>query len=219
MQETNNKLNWRLGFIFLLSLIMMKTNGQSISPPVGEYQLTGVMETASGLRLNEDSTFDFYYSYGAVDREGHGKWQIKNNKLLLNSAPRPALDFKLLNSRREPGNKVTLSIASGNTMVLSYIQFLINPGNNEEVLKTNNDGLATTNKKQINKIGILFELCADRPSYFENLNMEHNYFQFGFESCICEVFFVDVELEMRDGNLYGSHPLLQPKIYTYTGKH
>ena len=30
---------------------------------VGEYSLVGVMETASGFRLNPDSTFDFYFSY------------------------------------------------------------------------------------------------------------------------------------------------------------
>ena len=47
--------------------------------PVGEYHLTGVMETASGIRINQDSTFDFYFSYGAIDREGHGKWSYRNN--------------------------------------------------------------------------------------------------------------------------------------------
>jgi hypothetical protein len=196
----------------------METNGQPASSPVGEYHLTGVMETASGMRLNEDSTFDFYFSYGAIDREGHGKWQVKNNKIVLNSATRPALDFKLLNSKKEPGDRLILSITSGNSMVLSYVQFLINPGKNEEVLKTNSKGLAITTLKSISKLGLLFELCGDRPSYFENLNSDHNFFQFGFEPWICEVFFNDLEFEWKDGNIYGPHPLLQPKIYTYSGR-
>ena len=42
----------------------------------GEYSLTGVMETASGIQLNKDSTFQFYFSYGALDREGQGKWSV-----------------------------------------------------------------------------------------------------------------------------------------------
>jgi hypothetical protein len=196
----------------------METNGQPASSPVGEYHLTGVMETASGMRLNEDSTFDFYFSYGAIDREGHGKWQMKNNKIILNSEPRPALDFKLLASKKQPGNQVTFSITSGNTMVLQYVQFLVNPGGNEEVLKTDSKGFAVTQIKPIQKLGILFELCADRPSFFDSLNNEHNFFQFGFEPWICEVFFNEMELEWKDGNMYGPHPLLKPKIYTYAGR-
>jgi hypothetical protein len=36
----------------------------------GVYNLRGVMEMASGFKLNNDSSFEFYFSYGALDRYG-----------------------------------------------------------------------------------------------------------------------------------------------------
>jgi hypothetical protein len=42
---------------------------------VGEYRLDGVMETGSGLRLNADGTFDWFFTYGALDLGARGKWR------------------------------------------------------------------------------------------------------------------------------------------------
>ena len=41
----------------------------------GEYYLKAVMETASGFNPHSDSTFEFFFSYGALDRYGsaHGR--------------------------------------------------------------------------------------------------------------------------------------------------
>ena len=40
----------------------------------GEYQLDGVMETGSGLLLRVDCSFEWYFSYGALDLGARGKW-------------------------------------------------------------------------------------------------------------------------------------------------
>jgi hypothetical protein len=34
----------------------------------GEYFLTGVHETAAGFLIKDDSTFEYFYSEGALDR-------------------------------------------------------------------------------------------------------------------------------------------------------
>ena len=39
-----------------------------------EYQLDGVMETGSGLLLRADCSFEWYFSYGALDLGARGKW-------------------------------------------------------------------------------------------------------------------------------------------------
>ena len=40
----------------------------------GEYQLDGVMETGSGLLLRADGSFEWYFSYGALDLGARGRW-------------------------------------------------------------------------------------------------------------------------------------------------
>ena len=59
----------------------------------GAYYLQGVMETGSGFKLNKDSSFQFFYSYGALDRYGSGKWKLENHKIILNSKPYPGQRF------------------------------------------------------------------------------------------------------------------------------
>ena len=40
----------------------------------GEYSLGGVMETGSGLLLRSDGSFEWYFSYGALDLGARGTW-------------------------------------------------------------------------------------------------------------------------------------------------
>ena len=48
-----------------------------------EYQLDGVMETGSGLLLREDCSFEWYFSYGALDLAARGKWQAESDGVAL----------------------------------------------------------------------------------------------------------------------------------------
>jgi hypothetical protein len=49
----------------------------------GEYHLEGVMETGSGLRLKPDGTFDWYFTYGALDLGARGKWSRDGDAIVL----------------------------------------------------------------------------------------------------------------------------------------
>lgn len=50
---------------------------------VGQYYLSGVMETGSELRLKADGRFDWYISYGAVDEVASGRWGRKGKTVTL----------------------------------------------------------------------------------------------------------------------------------------
>ena len=58
---------------FVFTSLMLNLNAQKNI--TGEYYLQGVIETASGFKLNDDSTFEFFFSYGALDRYGSGNGQ------------------------------------------------------------------------------------------------------------------------------------------------
>ena len=49
----------------------------------GEYYLRGVTEVGSGFLLKPDSTFQFFFSYGALDRQGSGTWRIKEKEIVF----------------------------------------------------------------------------------------------------------------------------------------
>jgi hypothetical protein len=55
--------------IILLFIPFYSMHAQEhITGVTGEYYLEGVMETASVFQLNPDSSFNFFFSYGALDR-------------------------------------------------------------------------------------------------------------------------------------------------------
>ena len=49
----------------------------------GEYHLSGVMETGSGVLLRADNTFVWFFSYGALDLGAKGKWERAGNGIDL----------------------------------------------------------------------------------------------------------------------------------------
>ena len=183
----------------------------------GEYYLTGVMETASGFLLEPDSTFKFYYSYGALDRFGEGKWSLKeNNKLELNSRSRPGKDFALISAKKVPGDFITIRIIDNNNMLLRYVDCAVgNATRSQNAISTNDEGVAIFRKDDASNIALLFRLCPDRPSTFKIDDPSVNYFEFRFEPWIVEVFFEKFQLDIEEQQLTGKHPLLMGEKYVY----
>ena len=88
----------------------MNTIAQTLATIAGEYYLKGVMEMASGIKLNTDSSFEFFFSYGALDRSGAGKWSLKNNTIILNSPLPASQDFALVSNKTVNNDQLTIKI-------------------------------------------------------------------------------------------------------------
>jgi hypothetical protein len=200
-------------FIFSLIFLVNQVQAQKAGP-AGAYYLQGVMETASGFQLNEDSSFKFFYSYGMLDRYGTGRWAMHGDQIILNSRTRPPYDFKMLVSRREPGDSITISIKDNNEILLRYIHCQLRSVSGISDMKTNDDGIARFAKSPMDSVALIFQLCPDRFSVFA-VDPAANYFEFGFEPWIVEVFFDHFELRYLGNELSGRHPLIQGNEFHY----
>ncbi|HMG14601.1 MAG TPA: hypothetical protein VK590_04090, partial [Saprospiraceae bacterium] len=131
--------------IFLISfLITGNMDGQTINSNItGEYYLQGVMETASGFQINPDSTFQFFFSQGALDRTGKGKWEEKDGYLILNSKDKPALDFALLNSKKIENDSFTVRVIEPNQALLRYVDVYFKVDGKGKHGTTDSDGLVS----------------------------------------------------------------------------
>jgi len=180
----------------------------------GSYFLQEVMETASGIRLNADSSFEFFYSYGALDRFGLGKWSYRNHKIILDSRKRPDLDFKLLQAKSTTEDSIIIAIKDNNDILLRYVDCRIKTNSGIKEMRTNEQGFAKFPKEPVDSVALLFRLCPDRYSAF-SVPAGINYFEFGFETWIVEVFFDHFELSYDHDHLTGGHPLLKGDQFTY----
>ena len=181
----------------------------------GEYYLQGVMETASGFKLNPDSTFEFFFIYGALDRSGSGTWTLKNNSIVLNSKPHPGKDIALISSKKTNDDSIVIKIVEANSFFLSHVYCVLTSGDKQSEQLSNKEGIISFPMQAANTIMLAFEFCPERTSLFQVSDPTHNYFEFRFEPWILEVFFADFKLEIDKDDLKGPHPLLTGTSYRF----
>lgn len=207
--------NRTYSYLLLLLISFGNSSAQKTSSMQGEYYLRGVMETASGFKLNPDSTFEFFYTYGALDRYGSGTWKQVNGSIIFDSRPQPQKDFALIKSEKATGDFTTIRIIDNNEMILRYVDAILKNGNSYIEKSTDNKGMIRIPKQPLDSVALLFRLCPDRFSGFPVADATHNYFEFRFEPWIAEVFFKNFSLKMENNKLSGKHPLLEGELYSY----
>lgn len=202
----------------LLLLLLMTTYAATaqISPDsiAGEYHLKGVMETASAILLKPDSTFELYFSYGVMDRQGHGKWRLDDGKIVLNSRPRPELDFALVTSKASEDSATTVKIVDSNQQILPFFEALIKTPAGEKYGKMNREGIFQIPKTKTSGIDLFFTLAPERYSSFP-VTSDDNYFEFRIEPWIVEIFVENITLKLSETGLTGEHPLLKGDAFSY----
>jgi len=83
----------------LLAIALLADAGMAIAAPpspstiaapsadvatlAGGYHLEGVMETGSDLLLRADGTFEWAFTYGALDLQAKGRWQREGDGIAL----------------------------------------------------------------------------------------------------------------------------------------
>lgn len=198
-------------FIFVFSTFDLYAQKNNIA---GEYSLTGVMETASGIQLNEDSTFRFYFSYGALDRFGSGKWSVFKNSVILNSKPYPGKDFKMISSSSINNNYTTIKIEDPNTNLYPLVYCLVKRPDGDTIINADEKGIIVV-QNAMDSIHLLCQLCTERITTFPISPQKHNSYTFHFEQWITEVFFKSFTLRYAGNHLVGKHPLLGDKEYNF----
>lgn len=204
-----------LSQLLFLQLIAFTQNQPKMSTVIGDYNLTGVMEMVSILRLNADSTFQFYFAYGAADREGSGTWILQDSTVILNSKHRPPKDFKLIKSSITNEKDFTIRFADINPSFFPFLECQLKTNDKLLELKPGSDGIITAPPGDYTSIGFIFVLCGDRPSWFTDLKKGHNSFTIGIEPWICEVFFNNIRLTFKEHMLVGQHPLAEGSLFTF----
>jgi hypothetical protein len=187
---------------------------QAQSTIPGEYYLRGVTEVGSGFLIKPDSTFEFFFSYGALDRMGSGKWIVSGKEIVLNSKARPAHDFALINSKKMPGDLIIIKITDNNELLQRYVYAKLQFTDTIMEDMADQKGEIKFPCKTMVALSLQFQFCPEKTSVYE-LNQDHNYFEFSFEPWIAEYFFKDFNLTIDGKDLKGKHPLLDEKEYRF----
>ncbi|MBC7850694.1 MAG: hypothetical protein H7Y31_13215 [Chitinophagaceae bacterium] len=199
--------------ILLMSLLMQAQ--AKTKSPIGEYYLQGVMETASGFKFNQDSTFQFFFSYGALDREGQGVWKMNGDRILLNTPTKPEHDYVLVKSEKRDIPGITVKISGSSINFLQHVFAILKTGDKAEDVQANSNGIMQFTATTADSIELLFEFCPEKSSVFNLKGSSHNFFEFHFEPSIMDVVFNEFSLHLGNDEMTGPHPLDPQKEFTY----
>lgn len=203
--------------LFIIFLFMNTTSNAQTKPAsvAGEYYLEGVMETASGFQLNKDSSFQFFFSYGALDRYGKGKWSVKDNAVVFESPFKPAQDFKLVQRLAAKSGKTSIQIKNLHPHLLQHVYCIAKSGSNQAEGMTNSKGVVTFNLQKIDTIELLLEFCPEKKSVFKFDATSAQELVFEPEPWLMEVFFQNFRLQLTEKGLTGGHPLSDKNNFHY----
>ncbi|MEO7984518.1 MAG: hypothetical protein ABI688_10590 [Bacteroidota bacterium] len=181
----------------------------------GEYYLEGMREMASGFLLRTDGTFQFFFTYGAMDRFGSGTWTRNNGQLVLNSRPKPPYDFALVESKRHEHDFISIMMESENPVLLRYVYCSLEKGAEGSWKQLSQYGIVQFPKKEVDTVSLILEFCPERFSTIPVSHPEHNEFTFRFEQTIMEVFFENFSIQVEAERLTGRHPLMEGDDFRY----
>ncbi|MBL0339927.1 MAG: hypothetical protein IPP71_02845 [Bacteroidetes bacterium] len=201
--------------VFLLTLFYSNMNSQPTSP-VGIYYLESVMETASGFKVDADSTFEFFFSQGALDRTGKGTWTVNGNQITFNTPGKSSPGYILKKSEKTNSKKTVIVINESNTMLLSFNYARLYDGKDSEFMKIGSDGVIEIESTKFTKIELFFELCPERTYAFEPLHPDDNYFEFTIDPTIMNFYFTNVTYKFDGKTLKGIHPLLKGDEFIFS---
>lgn len=181
----------------------------------GEYYLQGMREMASGFLLKPDHTFQFFFTYGALDRVGSGKWAVENGRLFLNSLAKPPNGYTLVKSGKKEHDFIQIVLEGDNHMAMRHTFVSLEDGAEGSWKQMNQQGDVQFPKQEIHSISLLLEFCPERIAVIPVAYKDHNEFIFRLGPSIIEVFFDNFSLQAGPNALSGGHPLMQGNEFRY----
>jgi hypothetical protein len=151
---------------------------------VGDYQLRGVMETASGFRLSSNGAYQFFLIYGSADETDVGTWQLKDSTVILHTtAPNndPLIEF--LRSSKDDFDGVRVHFEGEGAALATLATTVVLSAHGREFRAnevSNNYKQSRSAAPPIQKISVSFfgAMRVYRPFEFEPLDPSHNNYVF-----------------------------------------
>jgi len=202
--------------VIFLVLGIFNCRGKSKMKIAGEYYLQGVHEMASGFILKENGEFQFFFSYGALDRMGSGKWTEKDGKIIFQTEKALDPPFVLTSSESVNGTPIKIRIDENNPVLRHHVFCTLEKNKEESWQQMDADGTTQFPAGSVKEISVLLEFCPEKIASFPVTEKDHNQFVFRMQPSIMDIFFNQFSLVVEDGALKGGHPLMKGQNFSYT---
>jgi len=176
------------------------TKRKTMSTLDGVYTLHGIQDMAAGFKFTPDGRFEFFYIYGAGDRDATGTYTVEGDTVKLKSDKEPGKDFKI-DAQRKEGTGYTIKVNDPNTNYLSYVSCFYFIGETRELVEANKHGLIHIDLPAVDSIHVRHELAVDIPTLVKDKTNDNNYFEVSLLPSLSQVSFKGIDLFMKEDTL------------------
>lgn len=164
-----------------------------MSPPPlsGEYFFRR-HEMVAGFRFSDDGAFDFFYSYGAVDRFASGTFVVEDNVLKLNSRKEPGKDFTILRQGRQ-GRGYHIIVKDPNRLLVNNVKCIFFVGEDKYEDYTGSNGEIHVDAPHCDRIFVQHALFPDIATLVKDAGNQHNYFELALNPSLEQVSFQGID--------------------------
>ncbi len=158
-------------------------------------------EMVAGFKFSEEGTFQFFFSYGAVDRNAAGTFLVEENLVKLKSNKEPGKDFTVTRQTRQ-GSGFTLRFTDPNPQLTGNIRCIFQLGDKREEAISDSKGQVKMDIPQCDTIYVQHLLYPDIVTLVKEPANENNQFDLSLNPSLEQLSFKGIDLIIdEDGAL------------------
>ena len=176
------------------------TKTKSMSTLDGVYSLHGIQDMAAGFKFTPDGRFEFFYMYGASDRNATGSYTIEGDTVKLKSDKEPGKDFKIV-SQSKKGKGYTVEVQDANKNYLSYVSCFYFVGDQQALAGADNEGFVRIDLPHVDSLYVRHDMAVDIPTLLKDKDNDNNYFVVSLLPSLGQVSFKGIDLFIKEDTL------------------
>ncbi len=186
-----SKLNFVYIFLFTIQLNLM---AQDLLQGKYYYQR---QEMVAAFNFFPDGRFEFFYSYGAIDRTATGTFEVEGDSLKLKSDKEAGHDFSI-DKQSKSGSGYRINCHAPNPQLLRYMQCIAFVGTEKFVYEANQEGTILIDLPKCDKIYAKHSLFVDIPTLIKDENNKNNLFEITLQPSVQQLSFKGIDFHIDD---------------------
>jgi hypothetical protein len=156
---------------------------------------------AAGFQFKPDGTFEFYYIYGASDRNATGTYTVDKDTIKLKSNKEAGKDFTITQQSKK-GSKYKIVVSEKNTYLLKHIIAVVMAGGKQNVFESDEKGVIEIDLKKCDTIYLQHQFFPDALSLIKDENNNNNYFEVTLNPSLQQVSFKGIDFYIDGDELH-----------------
>lgn len=160
---------------------------------------------ASGFEFRADSTFQFFYTYGASDRFATGTWSAHGDTIRLKSRKEAGRDFKV-EKQSKKGKEYQIRIVDKNPILIDGVRCFAFSGARKELFESSRNGEITIPWATCDTLYLQHPYFPDIATLIKDVKNNNRSFEVSLSPTLMEVSFKSILFWKNGDGSLGCHP-------------